>query len=80
MVGDERGLVARLAFALEREVKQTIREKGLIDTGNLRGSIVAAPTLPRMKEESLRTIPLFTQPTSGRGQLIDRASITDTES
>lgn len=44
------------AFLFEREVKQMIRRKGLIDTGNLRASFVAAPSLPRMKAESLQKI------------------------
>lgn len=44
------------AFLLEREVKEMIRRKGLIDTGNLRASFVAAPSLPRMKAESLQKI------------------------
>jgi hypothetical protein len=33
--------VARVAFSLEREIKQIITEKGLIDTGTLRASVVA---------------------------------------
>ena len=34
-------LVTRVALALEREIKQTITRKGLIDTGTLRASITA---------------------------------------
>ena len=79
MVGDERGLVAKVAFSLEREVKVVIREKGLILTGNLRGSIVAAPTLPVMREESLKTLPLFYE-VPGQYRLHDRSSIVDLES
>lgn len=36
-------LVAALALALERRVKQIITEKGLIDTGTLRASVAAIP-------------------------------------
>jgi len=34
-------LVTKVALALEREIKQTITEKGLIDTGTLRASVTA---------------------------------------
>jgi len=34
-------IVARVAFALEREIKKVITAKGLIDTGTLRASIRA---------------------------------------
>lgn len=36
-------LLSRVAIALEREVKQVITKKGLIDTGTLRASITAIP-------------------------------------
>jgi len=35
------GLVTKVALALEREIKQTITRKGLIDTGTLRASVTA---------------------------------------
>jgi len=34
-------LVTKVALALEREIKQTITRKGLIDTGTLRASVTA---------------------------------------
>lgn len=34
-------LVQRVAFGLEREIKQTLTRKSLIDTGNLRASVRA---------------------------------------
>lgn len=44
MTGKEDSSFTReLAFRLERAVKQQIRRKGLIDTGNLRASVMAAP-------------------------------------
>jgi hypothetical protein len=39
-------LVRTLALALERRVKEIITEKGLIDTGTLRASVVAVPSSP----------------------------------
>jgi len=39
-------LVRAIAFALERRVKEIITEKGLIDTGALRASVVAVPADP----------------------------------
>jgi len=38
-----RRLVAIIAYALERRVKEIITEKGLIDTGTLRASVLAVP-------------------------------------
>lgn len=52
VTSEEDGYVARLSFELERLVKQWIRIRGLIDTGNMRASFVAAPTLPEMKRAS----------------------------
>lgn len=52
LVGSEAGPVQKIAFALEGEVKKVIREKGLIDTGNLRASISAAPTLAKVYQVS----------------------------
>lgn len=69
-------LAERLALELEREVKETIKEKGLIDTGHLRASIVAAPTLPRMKRESFNS--MSSTATSRRtGETVARSEIVD---
>lgn len=81
MVSDsEDGSLARtVAFALEREVKQQIKRKGLIDTGNLRASIVAAPALPRMKRESLQKLPkqIVVETEDGGTRTVDRDEIVD---
>jgi len=45
-VDGPRRLVAIIAYALERRVKEIITEKGLIDTGVLRASVLAVPTSP----------------------------------
>lgn len=42
----------QVAFRLEREVKNLIKTKGLIDTGNLRDSIAAAPSKDLMDRAS----------------------------
>lgn len=39
--GDE--LVATVAFALERRIKEIVTRKGIVDTGTLRASILAVP-------------------------------------
>lgn len=39
-------LVKTIALTLERRVKEIITDKGLIDTGTLRASVVAVPTSP----------------------------------
>jgi len=50
---DPDDLVDALAFALERRIKEIITEKGLIDTGTLRASIVAVSgTAANLPEES----------------------------
>lgn len=51
-------LVRTVAFALERRIKQIITEKGLIDTGALRASVVAVPLgtpLPPLSEVAARS-------------------------
>lgn len=81
MVSDSAdGTLARtVAFALEREVKQQIKAKGLIDTGNLRASIVAAPSLPRMKAESLEKLPsqIVVETEDGGTRTVDRDEIVE---
>lgn len=54
-----RGLVKRIAFDLEREVKLGITRLHIIDTGNYRGSISSAPTQEEAYElsESRKRIP-----------------------
>jgi hypothetical protein len=42
-IADLDSLVAALALALERRIKEIITEKGLIDTGTLRASVAAVP-------------------------------------
>jgi len=42
-IGSIRQLVGSLAFTIERRIKEVITEKGLIDTGTLRASILALP-------------------------------------
>jgi len=42
-IDSTREYVATLAFALQRRVQEIIRNKGLIDTGNLRASVRATP-------------------------------------
>lgn len=49
---DSPDLTKVLAFALEEEVRDEIRRQGLIDTGNLRGSFAAGPTLSEEKSKS----------------------------
>jgi hypothetical protein len=50
---DPDDLVDALALALERRIKEIITEKGLIDTGTLRASIVAVSgTAANLPEES----------------------------
>lgn len=39
----EKAVAAKVAAMLEREIKKVMTEKHIIDTGNLRASIVAAP-------------------------------------
>lgn len=59
-------LVRTLALAIERRVKEIITEKGLIDTGTMRASIVAVPTeraLPEADDFSGDDVP----PDAGRG-------------
>lgn len=48
LVSEDGSSIAWIALKLEREVKVVIREMGLIDTGNLRASFAAGPTLSRM--------------------------------
>lgn len=50
------GLVRTIALELEREAKQEIRRKGLIDTGNMRASVTAAPTKQDAASESERRV------------------------
>lgn len=45
-------LVRTLAVAIERRVKEIITEKGLIDTGTLRASVVAVPTEAALPDAS----------------------------
>jgi hypothetical protein len=59
-------LVRTLALAVERRVKEIITQKGLIDTGTMRASIVAVPTesaLPEADDFSGDNVP----PSAGRG-------------
>lgn len=42
-IDDIGGLVRKLAFALERRIKEIITAKGLIETGTLRASVKAVP-------------------------------------
>lgn len=42
-IDSAREYVATLAFALQRRIQEIIRNKGLIDTGNLRASVRAVP-------------------------------------
>lgn len=44
MIEAPRGLVKRIAFDIERQVKISITSQGIIDTGNYRGSIATGPT------------------------------------
>lgn len=44
MIAVPRGLVKRIAFEIEREVKISITRQGIIDTGNYRGSIATGPS------------------------------------
>lgn len=66
------------AAVLEKEVKQMIKSKGLIDTGNLRASFVAAPTLPKLRAESLEKIPITAE--SDDGRVVRREDIVNLES
>lgn len=45
-------LTGQIAFELERETKNQIRVRRLIDTGNLRASFASAPTLPQVAARS----------------------------
>jgi hypothetical protein len=56
-----RELVRIIAFALERRVKEILTEKGLIDTGVLRASVLAVPSSP----SSLPDAEDFDSPESG---------------
>jgi len=42
-LGSIRQIVAALAFAIERRIKEIITAKGLVDTGTLRASVLALP-------------------------------------
>lgn len=53
MLVEANGMVKLIAFQLEREVKIQIRAAGVIDTGNYRGSIAAAPTEQEAFRESV---------------------------
>jgi len=53
---DQIGYVARVACELELVVKQWIRIQSLIDTGNMRASFVAAPTVPQLKRKSANAV------------------------
>lgn len=44
MIEAPRGLVKLIAFDLERTVKVSITQQGIIDTGNYRGSVATGPT------------------------------------
>lgn len=44
MIEAPRGLVKRIAFDIERQVKISITSQGIIDTGNYRGSIATGPS------------------------------------
>lgn len=64
-------LVAVLGLALERRIKEIITQKGLIDTGTLRASVVAVPgtdpsALPTESDLSGFTADSPAPPTAGR--------------
>lgn len=42
-IDSARELVRVIAFALERRIKEIITEKGLVDTGTMRASVLAVP-------------------------------------
>lgn len=44
MITVPRGLVKKIAFEIEREVKIIITQKQIIDTGNYKGSIATGPS------------------------------------
>lgn len=53
MVGSEK-LARQIAFAVEGEAKRAATEMGAVDTGNLRATIVAAPTVGEALAEAGR--------------------------
>lgn len=52
LVDGDKSIARSVAQELEREIKKMIKQKGLIDTGNLRASITSAPGEGRMERIS----------------------------
>jgi len=73
-------VVAAVALTLERRIKEIIRDKGLIDTGTLRASIVAARSsdpsiLPGADEFSGFTSDSPAPPSAGRSLVSESITI-----